>query len=496
MTRILVAECKQEVSSFNPTVSHTQDFQLAYGADLVRNRQSGQSELAGALRVFATRPEVEVVPAFSAVAISSGGVLAAPDWHWLEEEFLTAVQGVGAVDAAYISLHGAMAAQDEGDPEGHLLEKVRRLLGAHVPLVISLDLHGILTARMLEQVDALTVYHTYPHEDMADTGARAARLLLRLLDEGMRPATALVPIPALVRGPELVTRTGLFGRFMRECAAIEASPGGLAAGLFIGNPFTDVPELRSNCVVITTDRERSAREARRLAEEFWAVRAALQEHLTPLEEAVRLASATREGTAVLMDAADATSSGASGDSNAVLRACLEGGYRGRALLPLIDPRAAEACFAAGVGQTVRTPVGGAFDPARFPPLEVEGRVHLLAEGRFIAEFNGAETVSGPTAVLQAQNYTLVLGSRPVNLHDRSFYLAHGQDPRQFDLVVVKSPHCKPHMYQEWCARLINVDAPGSTSANLRSLGHRACRRPIFPLDDAVSFTPQVRIFQR
>jgi hypothetical protein len=73
MMLILVAECKRAVSSFNPTLSHTQDFQLAYGADLMEKRQGGQSEVAGALSVFATRPDVEVAPAFSAVAISSGG---------------------------------------------------------------------------------------------------------------------------------------------------------------------------------------------------------------------------------------------------------------------------------------------------------------------------------------------------------------------------------------------------------------------------------------
>jgi microcystin degradation protein MlrC len=496
MIRILVAECKQEVSTFNPAPSHKEDFVFAAGTALLERGRRGRSELAGALSVFDGRTDVTLVPAFSARAISSAGVLAAPDWHWIAEHFLAAVREAGPVDAAYFSLHGAMGAQDEGDPEGYLLEEARALLGERIPLVISLDLHGILTERMLAQVDAHTVYHTYPHEDMYETGARAARLLLRILDEGVRPATALVKIPALVRGKELITATGLFGRFTRECAAIEASPGGLAAGMFIGNPFTDVPELRSNSVVITTDPARSAREAVRLAEEFWSVRGALHEDLTPMAEAVRLAKATREGTVVLMDAADATSSGASGDSNALLRACLEGGYEGRALMPIIDPRAVAACFAAGVGGTVRTSVGGYFDPGRFPPLEVEGWVHLLAEGRFIAEFNDAETFSGPTAVLKAGNYTLVLGSRPVSLHDRSFYLAHGQHPRQFDLVVVKSPHCKPHMYQEWCARLINVDAPGSTSANLASLGHTACRRPIFPLDPDVTFTAEARLFQR
>ena len=48
---------------------------------------------------------------------------------------------------------------------------------------------------------------------------------------------------------------------------------------------------------------------------------------------------------------------------------------------------------------------------------------------------------------------------PVSLYDRALFLAHGQDPRRFDLVVVKSPHCEPHMYSDWCGRLINVDGP-------------------------------------
>jgi microcystin degradation protein MlrC len=495
MTRILIAECKQEISSFNPALSHKEDFRFAYGEDVIRSRRGGQSEMAGALSAFDTRPQVQLVPAFSARA-GSGGTLVAADWHWIAQEFLAAVRAAGPVDAAYISLHGAMGAEDEGDPEGYLLAETRKIVGERIPIVVSMDLHGILTERILEHVNGLTVYHTYPHEDIFDTGLRAGRLLLRILDEGLRPAIALVKIPALVRGKELITATGIFGGLIRQCEAIEASPGGLAAGMFIGNPFTDVPDLRSNSVVITTDPDRSAREARRLAEEFWAVREALHEDLTPLAEAVKLAQETKSGTVVMMDAADATTSGASGDSNAILRACLEAGYQGQALMPIIDPRAAADCFAAGVGNTVRTQVGGVFDPGRFPPVELEGRVHLLAEGRFIAEFSGGEANSGPTAVLKAQNYTLVLASLRVGLHDRSLYLAHGQDPRQFDLVVVKSPHCKPYMYAEWCARLINVDAPGSTSANLPYLGHTVCARPVFPLDQDVTFSPQARVFQR
>ena len=33
-------------------------------------------------------------------------------------------------------------------------------------------------------------------------------------------------------------------------------------------------------------------------------------------------------------------------------------------------------------------------------------------------------------------------------------------------------------------------------ANLRSLGHTKCARPIFPLDANVSFIPKAKLFQR
>jgi microcystin degradation protein MlrC len=87
-------------------------------------------------------------------------------------------------------------------------------------------------------------------------------------------------------------------------------------------------------------------------------------------------------------------------------------------------------------------------------------------------------------------------SRAVSLFDRSLFYAHGRDPRDFDLVVVKSPHCEPHMFKEWAARYVDVDAPGATSANLKSLGHDKCARPMFPLDENVVFTPKVKLFQR
>jgi microcystin degradation protein MlrC len=222
----------------------------------------------------------------------------------------------------------------------------------------------------------------------------------------------------------------------------------------------------------------------------------MQLPLTSLAEAARITKENASGTVVLVDAADATSSGASGDSNAILRALIEAEYKGTALIPIVDPGAVAVAFAAGVGNPVRTTVGGALDKGRFTPLPIEGRVRMLSDGWFHSETTRELWQAGKTAVIQSGSFTLIVTSRPVSLYDRALFLAHGCDPRHFGAVVVKSPHCEPRMYKAWAARYVDVDAPGSTSANLRGLGHTKCTRPIFPLDPGVEFMPEVKIFQR
>jgi microcystin degradation protein MlrC len=498
MTRILIAECKQEVSTFNPHPSGYGDFGVRRGRELLDYHRTVRNEIGGALSVFDPMPDVELVPAYSAFFITSGGTLAKADWKRIASEFLEEIRKAPPVDAVYFCMHGAMASEEELDPEGWLLAETRKTLGEEIPIVVSLDLHGILTDRMVEHSDAIVAYHTYPHVDFFETGQRAARLLLRIVAGEVKPVTAKVAIPALVRGDELITATGSFGESIRIAQAFENGPGGLSAGIFIGNPFTDVPELQTYAFVVTdNDPELAEREALRIAESFWTHHEKMRVPLKSLDEMTAiLASHTGGGTIALVDAADATSSGASGDSNAVLRALLASGYRGRTLLPIVDEPAVKDAFAVGIGASITIPIGGTLDPARFTPLSITATVRLLSDGRFRSESFGEEWLAGPTAVLESENFSLVVSSHAVNLYDRSFFLAHGQDPRRFDAVVVKSPHCQPHMYADWCVRMVNVDAPGSSSANLPYLGHTRCPRPIFPLDAEVPFHLKSRLFSR
>ncbi|MCA9161127.1 MAG: M81 family metallopeptidase, partial [Planctomycetales bacterium] len=284
MRRILIAECKQEVSTFNPHLSQYADFRVRYGQELLSYHRSVHNEIGGALSVFNELTDVEMVPAYSACFVTSGGTLAADAWQRIADEFIESIRSAPTVDGVYLCMHGAMASQNELDPEGFLIAETRRVLGDDVPIVVSLDLHGILTDRMAEHADAMVAYHTYPHVDFFETGQRAARLLIKILD-GARPVTAKVAIPALVRGDELITATGLFGNSIRVAQQVETGPHGLSAGMFIGNPFTDVPALQTYSFVVTdNDIELAEREAIRIAESFWPNRHRMTVPLVSLDE--------------------------------------------------------------------------------------------------------------------------------------------------------------------------------------------------------------------
>ena len=226
MPRILIAECKQEVSTFNPQQSGYEDFGIRIGEELLRYHRSIRNEVGGALSVFDADFTVSIAPAYSAFFITSGGPLEKAAWERIATEFLDSIRAAPPVDGVYFCMHGAMASPGELDPEGWLLGETRKILGAHIPIVVSLDLHGVLSDRMLQHSDAIVAYHTYPHVDFFQTGQRAARLLLRILAGGVRPVTAKVAIPALVRGDELITATGLFGQSIRIAQEVENGPLG------------------------------------------------------------------------------------------------------------------------------------------------------------------------------------------------------------------------------------------------------------------------------
>src|SRR5215217_7684258 len=113
--RVLIGESKQEVSTFNPAPSGYDDFVYSAGDEIMQFHQGIDSEIGGALCVFADAG-IEPTGAFSARAITSNGTLATADWNRIAGEFLDGVAAAwqtGPFDGIYFSMHGAMCAANE-----------------------------------------------------------------------------------------------------------------------------------------------------------------------------------------------------------------------------------------------------------------------------------------------------------------------------------------------------------------------------------------------
>jgi hypothetical protein len=125
-----------------------------------------------------------------------------------------------------------------------------------------------------------------------------------------------VAIPALVRGPQLRTETGMWGQCVRRAIAVENGPRGLSGGMFIGNPFRRSRPLLQHLLVTDDDALAVARPSP--FQQFWGMREHLNQpsRLWTVHPLPRLRAHRPRGCGRL------TSSGASGDSSAILAAML------------------------------------------------------------------------------------------------------------------------------------------------------------------------------
>jgi microcystin degradation protein MlrC len=115
--RILIADCEQEISSFNPVPSSFDDYRVKRGQEMFDDRGLN-TQMGGALSVFEAESDVELVPTFSGRAPSTGP-LSAAGWNQLSGEILDSIRKANKdIDAIYFSLHGAMGARRRARPGG------------------------------------------------------------------------------------------------------------------------------------------------------------------------------------------------------------------------------------------------------------------------------------------------------------------------------------------------------------------------------------------
>lgn len=486
--RIALGILSHEANCFSPQPTGWAEFesrQLVRGDAMLADWETTRTEQAGAMSILSQTPECEVVPTLAARG-PSGGPIRGEVFRALLEELLILIQGAMPLDGVLLVLHGAMMADGEPDATGEVLARVREVVG-RVPIVGTLDLHANITQRMVNNATALVGYQTAPHVDMYETGQRAARLLLDTIAGTVSPTMAFVKLPMILPPENSTHNWGPLAAVINKALALEREGSILHGGVYPVQPWLDTPDVGSSVVVITDgDPQGAAEQAQALAEAFWARREWFVSDLIPPDKAVQRALQEYTGMVILCDSADSTTSGSTGDSTAILQACLRATPLPQiALLNIVDPVAVEEAISAGVGETVTVQVGGRRAPNYFQPVTLTGYVKTISDGVFRFKGPGMRGVTykmGRSVVLYHEGIHLLVMEHPVSQWDPQMYRSVGEEPADARIVQVKSPMAFRAAYEGLFEEVLIIDAPGAASPKLAELPWKHIRRPIYPLD--------------
>jgi len=353
----------------------------------------------------------------------------------------------GGLDGIYLDLHGAAVAEHADDAEGELLQRLRDIVGPGLPIVASLDLHANVTQRMLALADALVSYRTYPHVDMADTGALAAELTARRLRAGRKEPLHARRVPYLIALNSQSTFMEPAKSLYERLVALDREYGTVLS-FCPGFPAADFDECGPT-VWGHGERAQAAVEAL-----YAAVAEPTQwqgEVLSAHDAAQRdLALAETAGLPVVVaDTQD--NPGAGGDSNTtgMLHALLAQGagrrFPGQVALGLMyDPAAGRAALEAGVGAELDLALGQSVPTFGGPSdAPLRGRFKVLAVSDGVCTLKGPMmrglTVRlGPSACLEIEGIRVAVVSGKKQLLDRELLRMLGIQPELMRVIVVKS----------------------------------------------------------
>jgi len=375
----------------------------------------------------------------------------------------------GPVDGVYLDLHGAMVTEHLDDGEGEILARVRRVVGPRVPIIGSLDLHANMTRAMMREADGFDAYRTYPHVDMAATGARAVFLLERMRKSGYPMAKAMRPLDFLTGLSSQSTFIEPGKRLYELLEKLEREHD-TQLSFTPGFPMADFPECQMAVSGYGPDAGRVEKAVDALAN---AVHDAEHEFALDLfEPDAAVARAAQRGEpgapVVLADTQDNPGAGGNGDTTGLLAALLQRNPRDAVLGLLIDRASALQAHAVGIGRTAPFKLGETSGVRGHVPLAGEFTVEALADGRFTCTgpmFKGFQMSLGPMAVLRQGNVRVVLASKKVQAADKAMFRHVGIEPREQRILALKSSVHFRADFQPIAKEILVVVAPGPAKAD-------------------------------
>jgi microcystin degradation protein MlrC len=474
LPRIAIAGLAIESSTFSPAFTHEEAFHAREGDTILSSYGFLSPDSANYKRA-------QWFPILIGRALP-GGIVTREAYESLANKILEGLKKDLPYDGIFFDIHGAMSVVGLDDPEGDLIERIRKVVGYETIISTSMDLHGNVSWKLARDSDLITCYRMAPHEDARQSDKRAVDNLLSRIEsgKGKPPYKAYIAVPILLPGEKTSTRVDPGKSLYAKVAPAAAQPGIVDAAIWIGYAWADEPRNHAVVMVTGDDKQRVTTTAESLATSFWNVRNEF-EFIAPvasLEESLDKAVASDKNPFMISDMGDNPTAGGAGDVTWTLQKILERpefkSEKGPSLIyaSIPGPAFVEKAMAAGVGGNVDEYAGAAIDDRYAPPVRLKGIVRSIEHGDVHAETE---------VVVQVGSVNVIVTKKRKPYHHEEDFTGLGLNPRKADIVVVKIGYLVPELYDmrgDWIMAL----TPGGVDQDLYRLPFKRIKRPMFPFD--------------
>ena len=252
------------------------------------------------------------------------------------------------------------------------------------------------------------------------------------------------------------------------------------AAIWVGYAWADEPRNRAVVVVTGWDKIAVSKGAERLSRLFWDAHKDFK-FVAPaasFKECLDTALASKKRPYFISDSGDNPTAGGSGDVTWGLTELLARPEFKDTSGPVViyasvpGPKAVKTAIEAGIDATVTVTAGAEVDNIHAGPLTMTGRVHSIKHG----DKNAVIEV-----VLQVGSVFAILTELRKPYHLERDFTELNLTPRSADIVIVKIGYLEPELYdmaEDWMLGL----TPGGVDQDLKRLGHKRIRRPMWPFD--------------
>lgn len=466
--KVFVSSFQCESNTFCKTNAKYKDFEIFYDSNAV-------NKLA-ASKIF-KKNNIEIAVGIYASALPSGKVDFTA-YKKISDEILERLKKNKNVDGIYLYLHGAMVVDGLGSGEEHLVRQIRDIVGYKIPIAVALDFHANNTDAFIHGVNIVEGFRTAPHTDHDETEMRAARGLVRCLQEKVLPKPVVIRVPILA-ADTAVTLNSPLKEIMVKINELDYADDIYSAAFFNGQPWVDLTYTGPNVVVMYKEnKEASYNTAYSLAEIYWQGRTKLKfgkEVMMPrsaIEQALK-----EENTPVFItDSGDNTTAGAEGEGTLMLQLLLEHNVENTLVCAITAKEMVKELTRKKVGDTVSISLGSDSQENSIVPVFIEGKIKSF--GRVLG-WAGEECGNGVTVSVGANDvvFTDIRAAYISKKHIENM----GVNVFDYKIIVLKLGYLFPDLKQVSTNHIFAL-TPGASTNLFESLEYQNITRPIYPID--------------